>query len=107
MTFAIISLTLAVVVGFLVWIANDDWAEGAWVGGLLVAAVLVVWGIVAYPVSSYQADVCQQKAEGYGLEGSDWSFRHNCRVYLPTGQLVPEGRIRITTDGQIVVVDDD
>jgi len=62
--------------------------------------VLIVWAVFAGPVSSYSEGICNDTADGYGLE-HEWGFRTGCRVYLPTGQLVPIGIIRITSEGQI------
>lgn len=89
-------------------INTGSWDAGPLVlGGACVALVLVIWFMVAVPLSSFQRDKCQERADGYGLEDSDWSIRHNCRVRLPAGQLVPESRIRITSDGQIIVTGDE
>lgn len=106
MTIGLIALGICVLSGALCWLYNDDWTAGA--AGLFVSAalVLVVWGLIHFPGSAYWSDSCDRKAEGYGLEDHDWSIRFGCRVYLPGGQLVPEDRIRITTDGQIIVSDD-
>jgi membrane protein YdbS with pleckstrin-like domain len=105
-TLAMVLLGVATGIGLVLWWADNDFVGALVVWAVIVAAIVVVWLVVAFPYSGYQKDVCQQKAEGYGLERSQWSIRHGCRVYLPTGQLVPESRIRITSDGQIVVVDD-
>jgi len=75
--------------------------------GCCLALVGAVWSIAAHIVSPYQDTKCQQKADAYGLEDGDWSMRFGCRVRLATGQVVPEDRIRITTDGQIVVSDEE
>lgn len=78
----------------------------AW-GGISLAVVLATWALLAGPYSNFQKDICQDKAQGYGLEHSEWSFRLSCRVSLPSGQLVPEDRIRITSDGDIIVAGDE
>jgi hypothetical protein len=78
---------------------------GAIVMVALATAVLVVWLIVAVPVSAYARNNCRREADGYGL-GYDWSFRNNCRIELPTGQLVPSSKIRITSEGEIIAGED-
>lgn len=85
---------------------HETWATSARIGatitGILTAVVLVIWFLVAVPVSTYNRNNCQRIADGYGMDDYDWSFRSGCRIQIPTGQLVPEDRIRITSDGQIV-----
>ena len=102
----LICLLICIVIGVGAGVVDRDVGIGLWIGGACAGVVLLVWFICALPYSNWQKDTCQNKAEGYGLEQSEWSFRYDCRVYLDTGQLVPESRIRITSDGQIVVTDD-
>lgn len=89
------------------WQGNhDSWSEALRSGGIVAAfgaaAVLAVWFIVAVPISTYNRNVCKREADGYQL-GYDWSLRNGCRIELPSGQLVPSSKIRITSDGEIVV----
>lgn len=84
---------------------TDDTPSQAAKAGLTLFAIgaaitLVVWAFVAVD-SKFKTDRCQREAAGYGLD-YDWSYRNGCRIELPTGQLVPSDKIRITTDGQIV-----
>lgn len=106
MTIALVLIAIIAAVMTLWWfVERDPDAVPFAVAGAI--AVLVVWALIAWPMSAYKANKCQDLAEGYGLDRSDWSIRLGCRVYLPTGQLVPEDRIRITSDGQIVVAGDE
>jgi hypothetical protein len=88
---------------------HSTWLESVRAGAIvmvaLATAVLVVWIIVAVPVSAYNSNNCRREADGYGL-GYDWSFRNNCRIELPTGQLVPSNKIRITSEGEIIAGED-
>jgi len=107
MILGLIGIALIVLITAVWAYVEDDWEFALFAGGLALVVWLGAWVVFAWPYSSYQKDVCQQRAEGYGLERSQWSVRHDCRVYLPGGELVPENRIRITTDGQIIVTDDE
>lgn len=106
MTVALVLFVILLIVS-VVWALGDSLAGGAVIFLAGTVVLCICWALIAGPVSSFQKDKCQTKAEGYGLERSDWSVRFKCRVYLPGGQLVPEDRIRITVDGQIIVGDSD
>lgn len=109
MTFGIVALILCAIFAVATVIYMKDgrtsWSdalgEGAVRGGFLAALVLVVWFVVAVPVSTYNRNNCKREADGYGLD-YDWSIRNDCRIELPTGQLVPASKIRITSNGEIV-----
>lgn len=88
---------------------SPSWQSTLIVTVVILAITLGAWGILAGPYSSHQKRNCAEMARGYGLdpELADWSFKFECRVTLPGGQLVPEDRIRITSDGEIIVSGDD
>ncbi|HJS83690.1 MAG TPA: hypothetical protein VJ742_12730 [Nitrososphaera sp.] len=106
MIVGLLALLACFILGFFVYWADEDLAGAVRMTAIFVIGVLACWIVVAWLWSPYQKNICQGKAEGYKLEDSDWSFRYDCRVKLSSGQWVPEERIRITTDGQIVVTDD-
>lgn len=84
---------------------SDALVDGGQIAAIGAAAVLVVWFIAAVPISALERSSCKREAAGYGLD-YDWSFRNSCRIEIPTGQLVPADKIRITSDGKIVGEDD-
>jgi hypothetical protein len=96
----IVVLAIGVVVGFY----YQEYLDGLAAGAVALVVLLAVWGLVAGPISAYNRNSCRRIAEGYGLE-YDWSIRSDCRLRLPTGQLVPEGKVRITSDGRILTGD--
>lgn len=113
--FLIASAIIGIIVLFYVrfqasWQTDRTWrngiADGAWITAILATLVLVVWFVVAIPVSSLNKSNCKREASGYGLD-YDWSIRNGCRIMLPTGQLVPSDKIRITSDGDIITGEDD
>lgn len=83
---------------------HDSWTDsltsGAHTTAICVAVVLVAW-LVTISISAVNTASCKREADGYGL-GYDWSIRNGCRIELPTGQLIPSDKIRITSDGGIV-----
>lgn len=105
----IVLVLVLIIIGICsIWgIVERDPEGAAWLAGICTFAVMLLWALIAGPMSTYKQNKCEDLAEGYGLERSDWSIRLGCRVYLPTGQLVPEDRIRITSDGQIFVAGDE
>lgn len=109
MTVAVV-LMVAAVVAWMAFAIYDEgwrgWWEGLAAGAVTAAVIGAVWFVFAVPVSNFNRHNCERVADGYGLDEVDWSFRFGCRVVLPSGQLVPEGRIRITSDGHITAVDD-
>lgn len=106
MTIALACIGVALALGIAAGLWEDDPPLGFGVFLTLAAVILGVWGVVHFPMSSYNRANCERVADGYQLE-YDWSIRSNCRLYLPSGQLVPEDRVRITSDGQIIVSDGD
>lgn len=86
------------------WKGHETWSGALERGGIttsiLYSIVFVVWFVAAVPVSALERSSCRREAAGYGLD-YDWSFRNGCRIELPTGQLVPDENIRITSDGEI------
>lgn len=105
MAVALFFFTIAGILGAWAAVHERDLPFGLAITGMITVGILVIWLLVAVPFSNYARNNCEALADGYGLD-YDWSIRRSCRVYLPSGQLVPEDRIRITSDGQITVVDD-
>lgn len=115
--FAIIFLSIAAAIGLFAffgeaapgytygghkgWTPLEGLRSGAGVLAVCVGVVMVVWAFVAWPLSTFSENSCRNEADGYNLD-YDWSIRNGCRVYLPSGQLVPLDNIRVTSDGDII-----
>lgn len=95
----ILSVLISVGVG---WYSDEGFVPYAVMFGTCIVLILIVWAVAVLIIQPFNEGKCDRKAEGYELE-SEWDFRLGCRVYLPTGQLVPIDAIRITSDGRITV----
>ena len=103
MTIGFMFLGVAVLLGLVMLWAEEDIVSGALTAAVSAAVVLGIWAVIAHVVSPYNQDKCEESAAGYGIEEANWSFKHKCRVKLPSGHTVREDRIRITSDGKLFV----
>jgi hypothetical protein len=104
-TMLIFAISLGVL-AFIVASFEEDLWMALFAGVVMVAVSYPALLGIRWAIQEHQTSKCEERAEGFGLEAV-WSFRHDCRYILPTGHVITEGRIRITTDGEILVREED